>query len=81
MTCSPASWRGIWARIFPVLRRLIVQDLPAASGLVMANQLYALGPNDGTAIGVPINGIPAAPLLQGAAARFDATRLSGSADQ
>ena len=29
----------------------------------MANQLYALGPKDGTAIGVPLNGIPAAPLL------------------
>ena len=30
----------------------------------MANQLYALGPKDGTAIGVPLNGTPAAPLLQ-----------------
>ena len=41
----------------------------------MVNQLYALGPNDGTAIGVPLNGIPAAPLLQPAAARFDAAKL------
>ena len=51
-----------------------MQNLPAAGGLVMTNQLYALGPKDGTAIGVPINGIPTAPLLQ-QGAQFDATRL------
>jgi tripartite-type tricarboxylate transporter receptor subunit TctC len=27
---------------------IIVQNQPAAGGLVMTNQLYALGPNDGT---------------------------------
>jgi tripartite-type tricarboxylate transporter receptor subunit TctC len=41
----------------------------------MTNQLYALGPKDGTAIGVPINGIPTAPLLQ-QGAQFDATKLN-----
>ena len=41
----------------------------------MANQLYALGPKDGTAIGVPLNSIPAAPLLQPAAAHYDAAKL------
>src|SRR5271169_5338350 len=54
---------------------IIVQNQPTAGGLVMTNQLYALGPKDGTAIGVPLNGIPAAPLLQPAAARFDAAKL------
>ena len=53
---------------------VIVQNLPAAGGLVMTNQLYSVGPKDGTAIGVPINGIPTAPLLQ-QGAQFDATRL------
>ena len=53
----------------------MVQNQPTAGGLLMVNQLYALGPNDGTAIGVPLNGIPAAPLLQPAAARFDAAKL------
>ena len=53
---------------------VIVQNLPAAGGLVMTNQLYTVGPKDGTAIGVPINGIPTAPLLQ-QGAQFDATRL------
>jgi tripartite-type tricarboxylate transporter receptor subunit TctC len=54
---------------------IIVQNQPTAGGVLMANQLYALGPNDGTAIGVPLNGIPAAPLLQPAAAHFDAAKL------
>jgi tripartite-type tricarboxylate transporter receptor subunit TctC len=54
---------------------IIVQNLPTAGGLVMTNELYALGPKDGTAIGVPINGIPTAPLLNPAAAHFDASKL------
>jgi tripartite-type tricarboxylate transporter receptor subunit TctC len=54
---------------------IIVQNQPTAGGLAMANQLYALGPNDGTVIGVPLNGLPAAPLLQPAVAHFDAGKL------
>jgi tripartite-type tricarboxylate transporter receptor subunit TctC len=54
---------------------IIVQNQPTAGGILMVNQLYALGPNDGTAAGVPLNGIPAAPLLQPAAAHFDASKL------
>jgi tripartite-type tricarboxylate transporter receptor subunit TctC len=55
---------------------IIVQNLPAAGGMVMTNQLFSQGPKDGTVIGAPINGIPTAPLLQPNAARFDATRLN-----
>ena len=66
--------RHIGAHI-PGSPSIIVQNQPTAGGLLMVNQLYALGPNDGTAIGVPLNGIPAAPLLQPAAARFDAAKL------
>jgi tripartite-type tricarboxylate transporter receptor subunit TctC len=54
---------------------VIVQNLPAAGGLVMTNQLYAVGPKDGTVIGVPINGIPTMPLIQPAGVQFDANRL------
>lgn len=54
---------------------IIVQNEPAAGGLLLTNELYALGPDDGTVIGVPINGIPTAPLLKPTAAHFDATRL------
>src|SRR5262249_50284864 len=55
---------------------IVIQNLPAAGGMVMVNQLFGLGPKDGTVIGAPINGIPTAPLLQPGAARFDATRLN-----
>jgi tripartite-type tricarboxylate transporter receptor subunit TctC len=54
---------------------IIVQNQPSAGGMVMTNELYALGPYDGTAIGVPINGIPAAPLLQPNYAHYDASKL------
>jgi tripartite-type tricarboxylate transporter receptor subunit TctC len=66
--------RHIGAHI-PGTPSIIVQNQPTAGGLLMVNQLYALGPNDGTAIGVPLNGIPAAPLLQPAAAHFEAAKL------
>jgi tripartite-type tricarboxylate transporter receptor subunit TctC len=55
---------------------LIVQNQGAAGGLLMVNQLYSLGPKDGTVIGAPVNGIPTAPLLEPAGARFDAAKLN-----
>ncbi len=54
---------------------IIVQNQMTAGGIAMTNELYALGPKDGTVIGVPLNGIPAAPLLQPQAARFDSAKL------
>jgi tripartite-type tricarboxylate transporter receptor subunit TctC len=54
---------------------VIVQNLPAAGGMVMTNQLFNQGPKDGTAIGAPLNGIPMAPLLQ-SGAQFDSTKLN-----
>jgi len=54
---------------------IIVQNQPTAGGMVMTNQLYALGPKDGTAVGVPLNGIPAAPLLKPNFAHYDAGKL------
>ena len=49
---------------------VIVQNQPAASGLVMVNQLYSIGPRDGTVIAAPVNGIPTAmpPSSTGSAA-------------
>ena len=54
---------------------VIVQNMPAAGGLTMANWMFAYAPRDGSVIGAPINGIPTAPLLAPAGAHFDATRL------
>jgi len=79
---APGGGYDLFARIvarhiaahIPGQPTVIVQNQPAAGGLVMTNQLYALGPKDGTVIGVPINGIPTAPLLQ-QGAQFDATKL------
>ena len=53
---------------------IIVQNQPAAGGIVMINQLYALGPKDGTVIGIPINGIPTAPMLM-SGTQFDSSKL------
>ena len=53
---------------------IIVQNLPAAGGIVMVNQLYAQGPKDGTVIGVPINGMPTAPMLM-SGTQFDSSKL------
>jgi tripartite-type tricarboxylate transporter receptor subunit TctC len=52
----------------------IVQNQPAAGGIVMTSQMYSQGPKDGTVIGVPINGIPTAPMLL-SGAQYDATKL------
>lgn len=54
---------------------IIVQNQSTAGGLAMANQLYALGPKDGTVVGVPLNGLPAAPLLEPSVAHFDSSKL------
>jgi tripartite-type tricarboxylate transporter receptor subunit TctC len=54
---------------------IIVENQGTAGGIAMTNELYALGPKDGTVIGVPLNGIPAAPLLEPRAARFDSAKL------
>jgi hypothetical protein len=54
---------------------MVVQNQPAAGGMVMTNQLYGQGPRDGTVIGAPINGIPTAPMLQ-SGAQFDASKLN-----
>jgi len=54
---------------------IVVQNQPAAGGMVMTNQLYNQGPKDGTVIGVPLNGVPTAPMLQ-AGSQFDASKLN-----
>jgi tripartite-type tricarboxylate transporter receptor subunit TctC len=52
----------------------IVQNSPAAGGTVMTNQLYNQGPKDGTAIGVPLNGVVTAPMLQ-SGTQYDPSKL------
>jgi tripartite-type tricarboxylate transporter receptor subunit TctC len=54
---------------------IIVQNMPAAGGMVMTNQLYNQGPKDGTVFAAPLNGIPTAPLLM-SGTQFDAGKLN-----
>ena len=54
---------------------IIVQNSPAAGGMVMTNQLYNQGPKDGTVLAAPLNGIPTAPMLQ-QGTQFDASKLN-----
>ena len=78
---APGGGYDLFARIvarhmvhhIPGQPSIIVQNLPAAGGIVMTNQLYAQGPKDGTAIGVPINGIPTAPMLM-SGTQFDSLK-------
>ena len=54
---------------------IIVQNQPAAGGILSANQLYNQGPKDGTAFAAPLNGIVTAPMLV-AGTQFDVNKLN-----
>ena len=54
---------------------MIVQNQPAAGGMILTNQLYNQGPKDGTAFSAPLNSMPTAPMLMNGA-QFDATKLN-----
>ena len=60
--------------------RVTVENMPAASSLVMSNYLYNAAPRDGTAIGVPSNALPLEPRLHllsraGGALNFDISKF------
>ena len=81
---APGGGYDLFARVvarhmaehIPGRPSIIVQNFPTAGGMVMTNQLFNVGPKDGTVMATPINGIPTAPLLQPRAARFDPTKLN-----
>jgi tripartite-type tricarboxylate transporter receptor subunit TctC len=54
---------------------IIVQNQPAAGGILSANQLSTQGPKDGTAFAAPLNGIVTAPMLVGGT-QFDVNKLN-----
>jgi len=55
---------------------IVVQNMPGAGSLLMANNLANVAARDGTVIGAPLNGTPNAPLLTPKTARFDPTKLN-----
>jgi tripartite-type tricarboxylate transporter receptor subunit TctC len=60
---------------------IVVENMPAASGLVMANYLYNSAPRDGTTLGLPTNSTALEPRLKllsraGGAANFDISKFN-----
>jgi tripartite-type tricarboxylate transporter receptor subunit TctC len=55
---------------------IIVQNQPGAGSITMTNQLYAVGPFDGTVIGAAFGGMPTAPLLTPEGVKFDPNKLN-----
>lgn len=64
------------SRYIPGNPNIVVQSVPGAGSLILANQLYNTAPRDGTVIGLVSNGMPTAPQLTPDQARFDATKFS-----
>lgn len=64
------------SRYIPGNPTIIVQSVPGAGSLILANQLYNTAPKDGTVIGLVINGMPTAPQLTPDQARFDVAKFS-----
>jgi tripartite-type tricarboxylate transporter receptor subunit TctC len=50
---------------------IIVQNVPGAGSIRLANALMNVGPNDGTTFGLALNGLPTASLLSPGTAKFD----------
>jgi tripartite-type tricarboxylate transporter receptor subunit TctC len=55
---------------------IIVQNQPGAGSISMTNQLYNVGPFDGTVIGAAFGGMPTAPLLTPEGVKFDPNKLN-----
>jgi tripartite-type tricarboxylate transporter receptor subunit TctC len=51
--------------------KIVVQNMPGASGIKATNHLYTIAERDGTVIGATANTMPLDPLLGGQASRFD----------
>ncbi|MDB5571527.1 MAG: efflux transporter protein [Hyphomicrobiales bacterium] len=60
---------------------IVVQNMPGAGSLIMINHLYNRAPRDGTAMGLPLNGVLLEQRLKlyeqgGGAVRFDLGKMS-----
>jgi tripartite-type tricarboxylate transporter receptor subunit TctC len=55
---------------------IVVQNQPGAGSISMTNQLYNVGPFDGTAIGAAFGGMPTAPLLTPEGVKFEPNKLN-----
>ena len=68
-------------RHIPGNPKLIVRNMPGATGLIATNYLYNVAKRDGTVIGMPTSNVPLEPRLKllstgGSAVKFDLARFS-----
>jgi tripartite-type tricarboxylate transporter receptor subunit TctC len=63
-------------RHIPGEPRIIVQNMPAASGIAAMNHTYTIAPRDGTVFSAVVNNMPYEPLFGGKAARFDVFKMN-----
>lgn len=64
------------ARFLPGDPKIVVQNMPGAAGLRVANYLYRVAPQDGTALGLAAESIALEQALQGAGTEYDASKLN-----
>lgn len=55
---------------------MIVQNMPGAGSLKVANYLYSIAPKDGTAFGIFARGVPTEPLIGASPVQYDASKLT-----
>lgn len=55
--------------------KIVVQNMPGASGIQATNHLYTIADRDGTVVAATANTMPLDPLLGGPASRFDPRQL------
>lgn len=65
-----------WQNHIPGKPTIVVQNMPGAGGVQMANHLFNAAARDGTVIGAPLNGMPTGPLLQPKISRFEPTQFT-----
>jgi len=63
-------------RHIPGAPLVVVQNMPGAASLVLANYLHTAAPRDGLAFGAVQRGMPLNPLYSGGGDRYDATRFT-----
>jgi tripartite-type tricarboxylate transporter receptor subunit TctC len=62
-------------RHIPGNPQIVVQNMPGAGSLTLANTLYNVSPKDGTVIGTFARGMAMEPLVGGGKTQFDATKF------
>ncbi len=64
-----------FGRYIPGNPKLVVQNMPGASGINSANWLYNIAPKDGTVLGTMSQNVPLEPVFGNPKAKFDTAKL------